>query len=933
MNITAGAFHDNRGEIVQFISNTKTPRTIKTGGNVYRRFYLLGGVGARYTLQDSLSVNTGANAVLHINNGDTLETANKTIIARTIQVSDTAANNSMLKIDAGGTLLMNNGGTVNISPNAQFEAIGNTNDFATINCLTVAGNYAFTVNGTIRAKYYKFERLNADGLNIGNGFIDNADTNNLSYGIFDYGAQRQSNHPAGPARYITFNANSTAGINYTFKNVTFANTGNRTPYKVTDVATPNQRLANAGVNNLAGTGTNIYTFKDANGTLAGVTAAESEYDNPGFNKNNGFIRWIRTGVRWTGAIDTDWHKGGNWTSGTVPTQNDNVVLSHSDKAGAYTVNITNTAKAVCRSLTIINSNEGSGLALGNITLNINNQDLDVKKEVSLSSGAASIMNLSANRTLSIGTSMFNNGVFNAADNSNIIFYGNGLNPLGVANCFNLTITDSIGANTYQLNDTLLVRGTLTIDSNSTLDVTTANYTITLRGNYNPYGTLQFRNGVFNFKGSNPQFINANAAFNRVFVDKPTENIYIPSHTFTVNELLFLIKGNIRTSFGVYPATPTLSASTGEVIIAENGEISIASSSAFIDGRLTQYFKNSITPSLKTYPIGKGNSDGYTPVDLRVRLTSPTPTRIRGEMFTRIVGDSVPFTNLGSYPSCPNANMGWGHNIDHVSLTRYWQFDKLDATAIDSAKITLPWNVDDGVLVPSNLAIVKGNGVCLDMLNTTFTQAIGNQSAGTISSNVNFTTFSPFTFSTELPYLVNPLPLDLLSFTGKHVPQQQANELQWVTVNERNVSHFLVEKSQDGNQFEPIGTVKAKGINDQQAQYSFLDNKPFVLTYYRLKMIDENDSFEYSPIITIKAEKQGKDEIVGLYPNPAKDLLNIELRGTGTLRITDLTGKVLIEKYMADKPLEQINVAHWTSGMYLVEWFTDNNKSVKKFVKQ
>jgi hypothetical protein len=622
---------------------------------------------------------------------------------------------------------------------------------------------------------------------------------------------------------------------------------------------------------------------------------------------------------------------GNWTSGTVPTKLDNVVISHSHKSGAFNVQIIG-AKAVCRSLLIINSNEGTANTLGNITLNVNLNDLEVKQDISLSSGAASTINLSANRSIIVGTSIYNSGVFNAADNSTVIYHGDGTRQLGVNNFFNLSVIDSSSNNIYLLSNNTTIRGTLTIGANSTLDVTSNQYSLTLRGNYNPNGIFRHRKGVVNFEGLSHQFISNNAEFNRVIVNKPNGNIIIPAHKMRINELLFLVQGNIRTS-SVYPKDPIESAGMGEVEIGENGDIAQASSSSFVDGRLTLFYKSSTLPVSKNFHIGKQNAGGYTLVPLRVRLTTPVPTRIRGEVFTFYSGATLPFTLVGNYVNCPTATTGWGYNIDHFSGIRYWQFDKLDPTGVDSARITLPWNSDDLVLVPTNLTIVKGNGLCVEKLTNTMTEAIGSPSAGIISSSVNFTTFSPFSFATELSRLNNPLPLDLLKFEGKHEAAKKENHLNWSTVNEHNVSHFEIERSSDGINFGNIGALAASNENQQGANYQFVDKNPIANAYYRLKIVDQDRSFKYSNTINITTSKRDANEILALYPNPTNGKFNIKLAGEGMLTISDITGKQMFSKYISEVSLQEIDAQQWSNGLYLVEWITHFGKSTKKLIKQ
>ena len=63
-----------------------------------------------------------------------------------------------------------------------------------------------------------------------------------------------------------------------------------------------------------------------------------------------------------------------------------------------------------------------------------------------------------------------------------------------------------------------------------------------------------------------------------------------------------------------------------------------------------------------------------------------------------------------------------------------------------------------------------------------------------------------------------------------------------------------------------------------------------MNYYRLKQTDPNNSFKYSYVVSILYD--GSEEIT-VYPNPAKDKINVRLPvtgGTWTATIFSNTGK-------------------------------------------
>jgi hypothetical protein len=68
----------------------------------------------------------------------------------------------------------------------------------------------------------------------------------------------------------------------------------------------------------------------------------------------------------------------------------------------------------------------------------------------------------------------------------------------------------------------------------------------------------------------------------------------------------------------------------------------------------------------------------------------------------------------------------------------------------------------------------------------------------------------------------------------------------------------------------------------------------------------------------------------MYPNPANSILNINLEGKYSVRITDLTGKVVMQQNLSEKT---INVESLKAGVYMVEVTQDGNKAVRSLVKE
>jgi hypothetical protein len=122
-----------------------------------------------------------------------------------------------------------------------------------------------------------------------------------------------------------------------------------------------------------------------------------------------------------------------------------------------------------------------------------------------------------------------------------------------------------------------------------------------------------------------------------------------------------------------------------------------------------------------------------------------------------------------------------------------------------------------------------------------------------------------------------LPINLISFSGE--ASGSAVNLSWTTANEINNDYFTVERSDDGNNFIPVMTVKGAGNSTSELYYQAKDTKPQGGTnYYRLKQTDYDGKFEYFDIITVNVDNGisgGAVQIESISPNPFKDDFTIQ----------------------------------------------------------
>ncbi len=119
-----------------------------------------------------------------------------------------------------------------------------------------------------------------------------------------------------------------------------------------------------------------------------------------------------------------------------------------------------------------------------------------------------------------------------------------------------------------------------------------------------------------------------------------------------------------------------------------------------------------------------------------------------------------------------------------------------------------------------------------------------------------------------------LPITLLNFEASLALKTIV--LEWETAMEINNDRFVIERSVNGVDFHRIGMLLGQGTTTTYHAYKFVDKEAYFLAprvfYYRLKQLDDNGQYTYSPIEVIKMASL--DTEVSTYPNPVENELTV-----------------------------------------------------------
>jgi hypothetical protein len=172
------------------------------------------------------------------------------------------------------------------------------------------------------------------------------------------------------------------------------------------------------------------------------------------------------------------------------------------------------------------------------------------------------------------------------------------------------------------------------------------------------------------------------------------------------------------------------------------------------------------------------------------------------------------------------------------------------------------------------------------------------------------------------FYTSALPISLINFSGTN--ESAGNRLVWSTASTDNKSRYEIERSMDGVDFKNIGTVTGNSDAGNRQSYSFIDNSMQPgLVYYRLKMIDVNGNYNYSPIIRIQVNEKAIQ--VNMYPNPLKDQLlikaNFNIPLQSIVQLYDASGKQINATVMRRNDVYICDMKALKKGIYIVTLIT------------
>ncbi len=552
-----------------------------------------------------------------------------------------------------------------------------------------------------------------------------------------------------------------------------------------------------------------------------------------------------------------------------------------------TVTLGNTTNVVIQtgSTVFLNKPNAGGLTLLDITFD----------------GGTLVMNASsANSSGSIlGTGTFNNGSTTARINMN-----------GVGRVLNATISGSggftIGTN-YSLAGNTTIGGRISLATGITLDLAgydlTANdFAVTGTGKIKASGieTLTVANSVGGTNASTLVF------------DEST-----PGTTNKLNNLVNkLVYGSTYTTYGLILNSSlvvnTLTLTSGTVRV---GSKDLTVLNNFVGGSSTSY----VTTDLPT-PSASGAGNLITPaVTGGTRLFIPigTITSTNSNTYDPI---AVTPTNTSTF-TIHLKNAG-------ASASNYPNF--IAAVQTTSKVAGREWNISSSSPSATLLEITPSftPGTTSPVIGRYNSSLPGWEETSATRSGNTFSAmvyrFSQFSVG-EATGFSNTLPVQLTQFIA--TPKAHSVALNWTTASEKDNAVFQIEHSVNGKDFKSVGSVNGNGSSAQTISYSFEHTAPTEgVNYYRLKQVDLDGQFAYSPI---------KTAIIGISSfviksNLVTNALDIitSTKAPVAFGIFSTTGQRMINDFAQGEKL--VDISRLPAGLYFIK-VADGQ--VARFVKQ
>ncbi len=163
------------------------------------------------------------------------------------------------------------------------------------------------------------------------------------------------------------------------------------------------------------------------------------------------------------------------------------------------------------------------------------------------------------------------------------------------------------------------------------------------------------------------------------------------------------------------------------------------------------------------------------------------------------------------------------------------------------------------------------------------------------------------------------PVELSSFIVNIIDGKTL--LEWTTASELNNQGFDIEISYDNQSYNKIGYVPGFGTSAELHNYSFnVEQKLSEKNYFRLKQIDFDGTYEYSPVVELNSISPSEFYLEQNHPNPFNPSTSIQF----SLPV-ESNVKILLFNMLGEK-IKEITAQQFSAGKHTIEFFAGDLSS-------
>ncbi len=233
--------------------------------------------------------------------------------------------------------------------------------------------------------------------------------------------------------------------------------------------------------------------------------------------------------------------------------------------------------------------------------------------------------------------------------------------------------------------------------------------------------------------------------------------------------------------------------------------------------------------------------------------------------------------------------------------------------------SFPYNPNLSLVVEIKVSGGSGNRISLMAPSSAPRRLFGGYSSASATTATEAPNFG-------INMIQTPLPVNVSSFTG--FKEGGSDMLKWSTSCETNNAYFNLQHSTDGVNFTTLEKINSKAVGGTcsgKLDYDGTNVTPSLgHNYYKLEQVDINGTMSYnSKVIDLVRSSDGS--IITLYPNPSKDIANIDLLVNDmahiVIKIQDMNGRIVkqiqtdVQKGMNTIPVQ---ISELPNGIYIAQ---------------